>query len=227
MALSGDQGDVVPEDPAAEDREILELLRAGDEEAFAGLCDRFGRSMLRIARLHVRDRAVAEEVVQETWVAVLEGIDRFEGRSSLRTWIFRILSNRAKTRGEREGRTVPFSALISTEAQADAEPSVNPTRFQPAESPNYPYHWASPPRPFTEQAVFERETIRALAAAISRLPQAQQTVIRLRDVEGWSAEEVSELLEVSDGNQRVILHRARSRVRSALEQHLDPTVRSR
>ncbi len=208
-----------------EDLDVVARLRAGDEAMFADLCDRYGRSMLRLASMHVRDRAVAEEVVQETWVAVLEGIDRFAGRSSLRAWVFRVLAKRAKTRAERDGRTVPFSAILATEAHTDSEPSVLPSRFRGVDDAERPYHWASPPRPFTEQAVLDRETLTVIASAISLLPQTQQIVIRMRDVEGWSAEDVALLLEVSEGNQRVLLHRARSRVRGALEHHLDPTVR--
>jgi len=205
------------------DAELVARLRAGDEQAFMELVESLGPSMLRIARMHVRDRATAEEVVQETWLAVLNGLDRFEGRSSLRTWIFRILTNRAKTRGERDGRVVPFSAVINADAASGEGPSVDPDRFFPADHPKYPYGWAAPPVAWTQERVLERETLEVLKEAISRLPDSQREVIRLRDVEGWSAEEVADALEISDVNQRVLLHRARSKVRAALEAYLDPT----
>ncbi len=204
------------------DADLVARLRAGDEAAFAELIDRYGASMLRVARLHVRDRAVAEEVVQETWLAVLNGIERFEGRSSFKTWLFRILSNRAKTRGEREGRSVPFSAIAATDAAADGEASVDADRFQGADAQPWPYHWSAPPRAWTQEKALERETLGVVKEAISELPDTQREVIRLRDVEGWSAGEVADALEISDVNQRVLLHRARSRVREALESYLDP-----
>lgn len=216
------------EEPARPSGEaaLVDRLQAGDEAAFAELVDRHGASMLRVARLHVRDRAVAEEVVQETWLAVLNGIDGFEGRSSLKTWLFRILSNRAKTRGEREGRSVPFSAIAATDAAADAEPSVDADRFLPADHSQWPYHWSAPPRAWTQERVIERETLEVVRRAIEALPDTQREVIRLRDVEGWSAAEATEALEITDGNQRVLLHRARSRVRQALEDYLDPELRA-
>jgi RNA polymerase sigma-70 factor (ECF subfamily) len=218
--IAGERGSQA--DSADPDAELVVRLRAGDEDAFAELIDRYGVSMLRVARLYVRDRAVAEEVVQETWLAVLNGIERFEGRSSLKTWLFRILSNRAKTRGEREGRSVPFSAIVATDAAADGEASVDADRFQGADAPQWPYHWSAPPRSWTHEKVLERETLGVVRDAISELPDTQREVIRLRDVEGWSADEVAEALEISDVNQRVLLHRARSRVRAALEGYLNP-----
>jgi RNA polymerase sigma-70 factor, ECF subfamily len=194
------------------DLALVEALRRGDETAFMMLLDRYQPSMLRIARMYVSTRAVAEEVVQETWLGVLAGIDRFEGRSSLKTWLFRILTNRAKTRAVREARSVPFSSLAT-----DGEPSVDPDRFVEAGA------WASPPRPWEGEPV-ERllagEAREAIDAAIERLPPGQRRVITLRDVEGLDAGEVSELLDVTDGNQRVLLHRARSKVRQALEDYL-------
>ena len=185
------------------------------------LVDDYGPAMLRVARLYVRDRAVAEEVVQDTWLAVLNGIDRFEGRSSFRTWLFRILTNTAKTRGEREGRTVPFSALA--EAGEDEGPSVEPERFLGPEH-RYADHWAAPPRRWSEMPerhLLGHETQSKIAAAIDELPPAQRTVITLRDVEGFSSDEVCNALGISETNQRVLLHRARTKVRWALEQYLD------
>ena len=207
-----------------EDADLVARLRAGDEAAFAEVVDRYGPSMLRVARLHVRDAAVAEEVVQETWLGVCSGIDRFEGRSSFRTWLFRILTNRAKTRGEREGRSVPFSAVAATEVAADREQSVDADRFLGPDHQAWPYHWAAPPRPWTQEKVLERETLALIREAIEALPETQRTVIRLRDVEGWSPADVAEALELSDANQRVLLHRARAKVRAALESYFDPEL---
>ena len=208
---------------AAGDSPLIEGLRSGDEAAFTELVDRYGATMLRVARLYVRDAAVAEEVVQETWLAVLNGIDRFEGRSSLKTWLFRILANRAKTRAQREGRSVPLSALLAADAH-EGENSVDPGRFRGLDDPRYPYSWATPPRSWPQERVLERETLDVVRTAIEALPDSQREVIRLRDVEGWSAEEVAAALEISDGNQRVLLHRARSKVRAALEMHFDPEL---
>ena len=201
---------------------LVARLRDGDESAFSQLIDSYGATMLRVARMYVRDRATAEEVVQETWLAVLNGIDRFEGRSSLKTWLFRILTNRAKTRGERDGRIVPFSALAGAGTEAD-EPSVDPDRFLGPDSPE-PGAWAAPPRAWPQDKLLERETLGVIRSAIEQLPETQREVIRLRDVEGWSPMEVAEALEISDGNQRVLLHRARSKVRAALELYLDPEI---
>jgi RNA polymerase sigma-70 factor (ECF subfamily) len=202
-----------------EDAALVARLREGDEAAFTELIDRYGATMVRVAQMYVRDRATAEEVVQETWLAVLNGIDRFEGRSSLKTWLFRILTNRAKTRGERDGRVIPFSSLAS--AGEDDDPSVDPDRFLGPDSP-HPGAWAAPPRAWPQDRVLAQETLGVIEMAIEQLPEAQREVIRLRDVEGWSPMEVANALEISDGNQRVLLHRARSKVRAALESYLDP-----
>jgi RNA polymerase sigma-70 factor (ECF subfamily) len=198
------------------DAALLDALRCGDEGAFARLVDRHHRSLLRVAQLYVRDRAVAEEVVQETWLAVLEGVDRFEERSSLKTWIYRILTNRAKTRAQRERRQLPFSALIS-----DAESEVAETRFRPIDDPKFPQQWAAPPRSWPDERILARETVDQLRNAVARLPPAQQVIVGLRDIEGWSADEVCEALEITPGNQRVLLHRARSRLRNALEDYFE------
>ena len=204
-----------------EDHELVQRLREGDESAFVELIDRYGATMLRVAQMYVRDRATAEEVVQETWLAVLNGIDRFEGRSSLKTWLFRILTNRAKTRGERDGRVLPFSALAG--ASAEDEPSVDPDRFLGPDSP-HPGAWAAPPRAWPQDKLIERETLNVIEMAIGKLPEAQREVILLRDVEGWTPMEVADALEITDGNERVLLHRARSKVRAALEEYLDPDI---
>ena len=205
-----------------EEGPLLEALRAGDERAFADLVRRHRPAMLAVASMYARDRAVAEEIVQETWLAVLTGLDRFEGRSTLKTWIFRILANRAKTRGERESRTLPFSALAGSDPEAD-EPSVDPDRFLGPDSAT-PGAWAAPPRAWPQERILERETLGVVKSAIDGLPEAQRAVISLRDVEGWSPMEVTDALEISDGNQRVLLHRARSKVRAALESYLDPEM---
>jgi RNA polymerase sigma-70 factor (ECF subfamily) len=205
-----------------EDHELVQRLREGDESAFAELIDTYGAMMLRVAQMYVRDPATAEEVVQETWLAVLNGIDRFEERSSLKTWLFRILTNRAKTRGQRDGRVLPFSALAAHGAEDD-EPSVDPDRFLGPDSP-HPGAWAAPPVAWPQEKLLERETLGVIEMAIDELPDAQREVILLRDVDGWTPMEVSEALDITDGNQRVLLHRARSKVRASLERYLDPDV---
>jgi RNA polymerase sigma-70 factor (ECF subfamily) len=205
----------VQELATAADRELVQALRAGDESAFTALVQELGPGMLRLARLYVSSAALAEEVVQETWVGVLRGIDRFEGRSSLRTWIFRILTNTAKTRGVREGRSVPFSSL----AGAD-EPAVDPDRFLGADT-RFPGHWAAPPEPWEGgERVIARETLDVIERAIAKLPPAQAIVITMRDVEGFDADEVRNALDISETNQRVLLHRARAKVRRALEEYM-------
>jgi RNA polymerase sigma-70 factor (ECF subfamily) len=207
---------------AGDDDALVARLRNGDEAAFREIVDRYGMALLGVARMYVKDRAAAEEVVQETWLAVLQGIDRFEGRSSLKTWIFRILANRAKTRGQRESRTLPFSAVAAAD-EAASEPSVEPERFFGTDSET-PFAWAAPPVGWPEGQVESREALEIIRMAIDSLPDAQREVIRLRDIAGWTAEEVAEALEITDGNQRVLLHRARSVVRSALEDYFNPEV---
>jgi len=200
-----------------EEKQLVARLRAGDEQAFMEIVDAYGPLMMRVALNYVRTRAVAEEVVQEAWLAVLTGLDRFEARSSLKTWLLRILMNRAKSRGEREARFVPFSSLTEVD-----EPSVDPDRFLPADHPDWPGHWAIPPRSWAsvpEERLFARETLTLVGRAIAGLPRRQQEVIVLRDVEGWDADEVCAALGLSLGNQRVLLHRARSKVRAQLEPH--------
>jgi RNA polymerase sigma-70 factor (ECF subfamily) len=178
-------------------------------------------SLVRLASVYVRDHAIAEEVAQEAWMALLRGLDRFEQRSSLKTWLFRILVNRARTRGKREGRIIPFSAMHQ-EAGAEDEPAVEAERFLPAEH-RWPGHWRQFPDSWEavpEERVLSEETQQAIREAIGALPPAQREVITLRDVEGWTPGEVCNVLHISETNQRVLLHRARSRVRKALEQHL-------
>ncbi len=209
-------------DTTAAERRLLERLRKGDEAAFAELVAEHTPALLRVARSYVSSQAVAEEVVQETWLGVLKGLDRFEGRSSMRTWVFRILTNRAQTRGAGESRTVPFATLAAREL-SEGFSAVDPERFLPADHDRWPHHWAAPPRRWDtspEDALAHAETLRLVREAIEGLPPTQRMVITMRDLEGWPAEEVCEVLEVSSANQRVLLHRARSVVRSALEEHL-------
>jgi RNA polymerase sigma-70 factor (ECF subfamily) len=188
--------------------ELLRRLRAGDEVAFAALVERYHAPLIRVALTFVPSRAVAEEVVQDTWLGVLRGVDRFEGRSSLQTWLYRILVNRARTTGVREHRSLPL---------ADTEPAVDPARFAPDGT------WASPPEHWSDE-VDERLSAPALAARIrmlvEELPAGPRQVVTLRDVEGLSSAEVCEVLGITEGNQRVLLHRGRSRVRAVLEQEM-------
>jgi RNA polymerase sigma-70 factor (ECF subfamily) len=201
------------------DARLVRALREGDEAAFTALAREHHGSLLRVAQIYVSSRAVAEEVVQETWIAVLDGLDRFEGRSSLKTWIFSILTNKAKTRAQREGRTLPFSALRRPDGVP--EPAVEADRFRPPDDPAWPGHWSAPPQEWDAPAerLLGAEVRELVAAAIERLPPAQRTVISLRDVEGWSADEVCNALDLTETNQRVLLHRARSKVRRALEDY--------
>jgi RNA polymerase sigma-70 factor (ECF subfamily) len=203
----------------ADEVELIARLRDGDERAFEALVDRHYSTMLAVARGYVKSRAVAEEVVQEAWLGVLKGLDRFEGRSSLRTWIIRIVTNIAQTRGAREARSVPLSSL----APEGDEAAVDPDRFRGQEDA-FPGHWRRYPSDWEvlpEQALLARETLEHVMAVVSELPVAQRQVITLRDVSGFTAEEVCAALDISGGNQRVLLHRARSRVRAALEARFD------
>lgn len=202
-----------------EDVQLVDALRAGDERAFRSLVGREQRSMLRLARTYVSSTAVAEEIVQEAWLGVVRGVDRFEGRSSLRTWIYRILVNTAKTHGAREGRSVPFASLAGDEG----EPSVDPDRFLPADHDRFPGHWSSFPPSFDDvpqERLLSGETLDHVRRVIDELPPPQAQVIRLRDVEGWTSQEVCNALELTETNQRVLLHRARTKVRVALENYL-------
>ena len=202
---------------SAEDRALIARLLAGDEAAFAGLIEEHHGRLVRLARSFVKDQATAEEVVQETWIGVLNGLGTFEGRSALKTWIFRILVNRAKTRGVREARSVPFSSLGDREG--DAEPAVDPARFRSDGM------WAAPPRRWdddTPEALLLREEARQrLEQSIEELPPRQRMVLVLRDIEGVPAEEVCNILEIAETNQRVMLHRARSALHRALERYLE------
>ncbi len=204
-------------DELGDDDAIVARLRGGDDKAFAALIDRYHATMLRVARGYVATKEAAEDVVQETWLGVIRGVDGFEARSSLKTWIFRILVNRAKTRGERESRTRPFSSLV---AEVD-EPTVDPSRF--IDSGRWQGFWSAPPtrHAIPEQHVLASEASDRVLRAVDGLPPNQQVVITLRDIQGLSAAEVCDLLSISEANQRVLLHRARGKVRAVLEVYLD------
>jgi RNA polymerase sigma-70 factor (ECF subfamily) len=202
--------------PVPNDGSLLDALRGGDERAFESLIGRHTPAMLRLALVYAPTPAVAEEVVQETWLAVVRGLDSFEGRSSLRTWIFGILVNKAKASGVAERRTVAMSA--QAEVDADAPPVVAPARFV---GPPRGY-WSSPPNHWDElpeDRLLASETLAVVERAVASLPRGQRAVFELRDLEQWSAAEVCEALGLTDANQRVLLHRARARVRTALEEY--------
>lgn len=193
------------------DAELVERLLVGEEPAFDQLVDRYHGSLVRLAQAFVSSRAIAEEVAQETWLAVLRGLPRFEGRASLKNWIFRILSNRAKTRGVREGRSIPFSAL-GPEGEDGSGLDLERVAVDDL--------WAGPPAVLVEtpeRRLLWAELDERIREAIETLPEKQRAVITLRDVEGFDSEEVSALLGVSQTYQRVLLHRARTKVREALE----------
>ncbi len=205
--------------PYAADLALVERLRAGDEDAFMALVEKLQPSMLRVARMFVSTQAVAEECVQECWLGVLQGLDRFEGRSSLRTWIFRILTNISKTRGQREGRSVPFASLAGDDLDA---PSFDPAMFL-GEGETWSGHWSSLPRDWRgvpEDRLLSAETRAVVARVLDELPPMQAEVLRLRDVAGWTSEEVRNALDLTETNQRVLLHRARAKVRRALDEYL-------
>jgi RNA polymerase sigma-70 factor, ECF subfamily len=210
-----------------DERAMVAALRRGDEDVFAAIFDAYTPALVQVAMSYVASRAVAEEVVQETWIKAIGALDGFEGRSTLKHWIFRILRYTAINRGERERRTVPFSSLVS-EVGDDGE-ALEPDRFLPADHPRYPGHWALGPTPWPlpEEGLLEGEKRAVIATAINALPASQREVIALRDVEGWSSEEVCEALGLSPGNQRVLLHRGRTKVRAALERYfgaVEPTL---
>lgn len=190
-----------------DDSELLERLLKGDERAFVDLVGRYHESLVRVARYYVANDASAEDVAQDTWIAVLRGLERFEGRSTLKTWLFRICVNRARTTGVREHRSIPVDVMA-------AEASVSPSRF------NQGGMWIDPPAPFTDaidDALVNGPLVRLVHASIARLPATSRAVVTLRDVEGLTTAEVAELLELSEANVRVILHRCRAKIRSEVE----------
>ena len=198
-----------------DDAALLGALRAGDEQVFCDLVRRWSGPMLRLALAHIASRAIAEEVVQEAWLTVLRSLDRFEGRSALRTWVLGIVVNIARSRNRVERRSVPLPSQ-------DTECAVDPSRFLPADHQRWPHHWATEPVAWTtpEDQLLAGETGQVIADAIDGLPAVQREVLVLRDVEGLTANEACNVLGLTDTNQRVLLHRARSRVRSAIERHL-------
>jgi RNA polymerase sigma-70 factor (ECF subfamily) len=206
---------------SSEDAALVERLRNRDEAAFLEIVQRHHGSLVRLAQSYVNNRAIAEEVAQETWVAVLQGIDRFEGRSALKTWVFQILINRAKTRGVREARSINFSALSDTNSESGS--SVDPSRFLSSDDSQHPGGWVSQPQRWDltpEQQLLSQECQTFIDQAIANLPELQKEVITLRDVQGWDNEEICTLLGISEANCRVLLHRARSRMRQVLENYL-------
>jgi RNA polymerase sigma-70 factor (ECF subfamily) len=206
-----------------DDALLVDALRRRDERAFVQVVQTYHGQLLRLAMVYARSRAVAEEIVQDAWLGVVQGIETFQGRSAFKPWLFRILVNRARTRAEREGRTVPFSSLWDASSEPN-EPAVDPDRFLPADHPDWAFHWATPPSAWgasPEAELLSSESLALVEQAIASLPPAQREVITLRDVEGWASEEVCNVLGVSETNQRVLLHRARSRVRATLERHFN------
>ena len=204
-----------------EDSALVNRLRDRDEASFLEIVQCHHGALVRLAQSFVNNRAVAEEVAQETWVAVLQGIDRFEGRSSLKTWIFQILINRAKTRGVREARSINFSAMSDKNSESGS--SVDPSRFLSSDDSQHPDGWASQPQQWDmtpEQLLLSQECRTFIEQAIASLPELQKEVIMLRDVQGWDNDEICSILGISEANCRVLLHRARSRVRQALENYL-------
>jgi len=204
---------------ASSDEQLVADLRAGDERTFRKLFERDYALMKRVARGYVTCDAVAEEVVQDTWMAIVTGIDRFEGRSALSTWISSILTHQAKSHSARERRSLPFSSVAPRDIE---EPAIDPDRFQ-KDDDAWPGHWATPPRPWQkpERRLLSLEAREHLKKALPELPERQRQIIALRDIEGLSAEEVCALLGLSQENQRVLLHRGRSRLRAALEDYFD------
>ena len=207
-----------------EESALLDALRRGEEDAFARLVREHPASLRRVARLYVANAASADEVVQDTWLGVIRGIWAFEGRSSLKTWIFRILVNRARTRAVRESRSVPFTGALSTESGAEPEPSVSPEHSLFGDGSPAAGHWARPPvdpGSSPERSLLTKELRERLRTVIDALPSNLRIVLWLRDVEGWSSDEVWNALAIQETNQRVLLHRARSRVRTALEPYFE------
>ena len=229
MAIEDDAG------PLPSDEAVVSRLRAGDEAMFALVLDTWSPGLRRLARGYVTTDASADEVVQDTWVAVIRGLDGFEGRSALRTWVYRILVNTAKTRAVREARTVPSEELFA----GDTGPTVDPARFRGSGSPGRrswnPFQrqgdpaagtWLNPPAawPSPESSAVARETRTEIARALAELPERQRIVVALRDADGWSSEEVCEIMGISAGNQRVLLHRGRAALRTRLEEYFSTSA---
>jgi RNA polymerase sigma-70 factor (ECF subfamily) len=205
-------------DAPNDESQLIAALRSGDEAVFLALVEQHHASMVRLAATYVGSQAIAEDIAQETWLRALRSLNQFEGRSLFKTWLFRILANTALTVAKREGRTVPFSDF-----ETDDEPAVEPERFLSPEHPQWPGHWAvfpnSWPAASPDEAAISRETLGCIERAIHTLPDNQRTVITLHDIEGWDSKDICNVLNISETNQRVLLHRARSKVRGALEKY--------
>jgi RNA polymerase sigma-70 factor (ECF subfamily) len=201
-----------------DDRGFIDALRLGDETTFKLLVERYHPMLVRLALIYVHDRGVAEEVAQEAWLGMLTALGRFAGRASLKTWLFSILINCAKASYRREAHAIPFSLLHDPDA--DTTPAVAPERFLPA-GHRWAGHWATPPEEWPEARLLAAETQRQVEQAVMHLPPHQRAVVTLRDLEGWNADEVCEVLKISAGNQRVLLHRARSQVRHEVEAYVE------
>ncbi len=205
-----------------DDQDLIERLRDGEQDAFVRLVEAMTPAMRRVARTHLSSAEVADEVVQDTWLGVLNGLDAFEGRASFKTWIFSILVNLARTRGVLEHRMVPFATLAARESVTPSA-AVGAERFLSSDHDRWPNHWAAPPRRWElspEAALSHAGTLETVRAGIRELPPIQRIVIVMRDLEGFSSDEVCEVLDLTASDQRVLLHRARSGIRAGLEEYL-------
>lgn len=204
---------LVPGSPTGDDPAWLDRLLAGDEATFTDLLRRYHGAMVRVALLYVGNPATAEEVAQESWLAVLRGLPQFERRAKFKTWLFRIVANRARTRAVRDQRYVPFATRLDEDG---GESTVDPSRFDASG------HWIASPIAWqdAEARLAERELVEVLMQGLATLPEVQRAVVTLRDVEGLDAEEVCQMLEITEGNQRVLLHRGRTKLRRILDAHL-------
>lgn len=198
-----------------EDAELLAAVRAGSEAAFVTLVQRYHQSLIRLATSYVGDPAIAEDVAQEAWLGLMESLPRFEGKASLRTWLFRILVNCARARSRHEHRSLSFS---DTGLGEDDHVSIDPARFLPP-GQRWAGHWADPPVAWPEEHALEAEVLEYLRGIIETLPPHQRAILTLRDIEGWSCAEVCAVMGITEGNQRVLLHRARTTVRTSLERY--------
>jgi RNA polymerase sigma-70 factor (ECF subfamily) len=207
-----------------DDSQLLAGVRQGDEAAFVALVERYHSSLLRLASMYI-DSSAVDDVVQDTWIGVLHGLPNFEGRASFKTWLFRILVNRARTRAVRNARTIPMSSFVHEEAGSQ-EYAVDPARFQSSEG-RYPGHWLLKPSAdeMPEERLLAGELDEVVRSALGALPPVQAEVVRLRDVEGLPSDQICQLLNLTEGNQRVLLHRGRSRIRGALETYLGTQVK--
>ena len=200
---------------------LIDEVRAGSEDAWAALIRLHHQALVRLARMYVASDATAAEVAQETWLAVLDGLDRFEGRSSFKTWLYRILVNKARRRGTRDSKQIPFSSTMRL-ADDPYDGAVDPSRLKPGDDPVEPLHWATPPSAWTlpESHAMNSELRQVLDEAIESLSPSQREVITMRDVLGWGSSEVAEALGITETNQRVLLHRARHNVRNRVEEYV-------